>query len=412
MTPFQRWFYLFALIIAGESIYMLPYMRRTFQTSMESVLQLSGTEIGLLNGMFGILALLCYFPSGWMADRFSARSLLSFSLFATAAGGFFMTTLPDFRSLVILHAVWGVTSILTFWGALIKATRYWGSEDRQGLGFGLLDGGRGVVGALLASVATLAFAVSASTATGLISVIQVYSLAPLIAGIVVLLALPRRMRGADDVPAAVAGTDELEEGSSLGVALRNPNVWLFSLIIFCAYFLFLGAFEFPAYVERAYDQTKAFGATLGTARDWMRPLAALGAGLLADRVSPSRTIGVAFALLMLTFGSLALVPAGLVPMWLLWGQVLLTAAAVFALRAVYFALLQELRIPLTRTGTVVGIVSFVGFLPDTFAHLLSGVIVDASAGAAAGYQLYFAYLAGVAAVGWFVTWVLRQRLKQ
>ena len=65
----QRWLFLASLMLAGESIYMLVYMRKTFQTSMEQVFQVSATEIGLLNSMFGILALACYFPGGWLADR-------------------------------------------------------------------------------------------------------------------------------------------------------------------------------------------------------------------------------------------------------------------------------------------------------------------------------------------------------
>ena len=44
----------------------------------------------------------------------------------------------------------GVTTILFFWAALIRATRDWGGNNAQGRAFGLLDGGRGLLAALLA----------------------------------------------------------------------------------------------------------------------------------------------------------------------------------------------------------------------------------------------------------------------
>ncbi|MEX2452146.1 MAG: MFS transporter, partial [Rhodospirillales bacterium] len=162
-VAWQRWFYIGSLMLAGESIYMLPYMRKTFQTSMEEVFRLDAAEIGLLNSMFGVLALACYFPGGWLADRLSARKLLTFSLVSTGLGGLYMTTLPSYAGLLAVNAFWGVTSILTFWAALIKATRNWGGENEQGLSFGLLDGGRGAVGAVLASLAAVAFAFSGTT---------------------------------------------------------------------------------------------------------------------------------------------------------------------------------------------------------------------------------------------------------
>ena len=90
---------------------------------MRDVLHLDNTQVGFLNSMFGLLALICYFPGGWLADRFSARKLLVVSLLATGLGGLYLATVPSYAELLALHAFWGVASILTFWAALIKATR-------------------------------------------------------------------------------------------------------------------------------------------------------------------------------------------------------------------------------------------------------------------------------------------------
>ena len=70
--------------------------------------------------------------------------------------------------------------------------------------------------------------------------------------------------------------------------------------------------------------------------------------------------------------------------------------AVFSLRAVYFALLEEAQLPLAFTGTAVGVVSVIGYSPDVFVGLVSGGLLDAYPGAEGHrYFLYFLAAAGV-----------------
>ena len=392
-----------SLILAGESIYMLPYLRKSFQTSMEATFGLTSLEVGMLNALFGILALVCYLPGGWLADRFSARRLLTLSLVGTGAGGLYMATVPGFAGLLAVHAFWGVFSILTFWAALIKAVRLWSGPDEQGRAFGILDGGRGVVGAGLGSIAAVCFGLSNSVESGLVAVIVVYSAASVLAGIAIWFTVP------DDhetFSGHQPNDGRLHVLDSIGQTLRRPAVWLIAVIIFCAYFSFLGTYEFPAYAERGFDRSKEFGAWLGAFRDWLRPAAAIIAGIIADRVSAAKAIRAAFILLMLSYASLSLIPHALTPIALLWAQVTATALAVFALRGIYFALLEESGIPMHLTGIAVGTISMIAYTPDIFAPLLAGWLVDASPGVL-GYRRYFGLLAAIAAIGFWATFVIR-----
>ncbi|MCB1848901.1 MAG: MFS transporter, partial [Halieaceae bacterium] len=122
---------------------------------MLEVFGLSNTQLGDIFAVYGVVALLAYFPGGAIADRYSARALMTLSLVATALGGFYLATLPPPPMLYLLFAYWGLTSILLFWAALIKATRDWGGQHTQGLAFGVLDGGRGLVASVLATLAML-----------------------------------------------------------------------------------------------------------------------------------------------------------------------------------------------------------------------------------------------------------------
>jgi len=384
-----------SLILAGESIYMLPYLRKSFQTSMEATFELSSTQIGTVNAMFGIMALVCYLPGGWLADRFSARRLLTLSLLATGLGGLYMASVPGYAGLLAVHAFWGVFSILTFWAALIKATRLWSGADEQGRAFGILDGGRGAVGAGLGSIAAACFALSTSTESGLVAVILVYSAASILAGIAVWFVVP------DDHATATEHDPEPGRGhvlASIGHALRIPDVWLVALVIFCGYFAFLGTYEFPAYAERGFDKSKEFGAWLGAFRDWLRPVAAVLAGVIADRVSASRTIAVCFVVLVISYGSLWALPPDQASIAFVGTQITATALAVFALRGIFYALLEETGIPMHLTGITVGTISMLAYTPDVFAPLLAGWLVDNSPGAL-GYRRYFGVLAVTMMVG-------------
>ncbi|MFW6066976.1 MAG: MFS transporter [Myxococcota bacterium] len=405
----HRWVYLAALMWAGEGIYMLPYMRKTFETSMAEAFGITGTELATVNGLFGALALVCYFPGGWLADRFPARPLLTISLVTTGAGGLYLTTFPGYAGLLAVHAFWGVTSILTFWAALIKATREWGGSDAQGRGFGALDAGRGVVAALLASIATYVFAQGTTSQARLEGVLWVYGLAPIAAGAFVWVVLPSRLpveRRRGDAAGEPAPTRS--PVASWKAAARRPEVWLLAVVVFAAYWLYLGTFAFPAFAERAHGQSKTFGAVLGTFRDWLRPVAAIGAGLLADRLRSSRVIGAGFLLLCVTFASLCWLPASAGGVGWLWAQVTAAALAVFALRGVYYALMEEGRIPRGLTGTAVGIVSVVGYAPDTFAFLLSASLVRAGP-EGAGDRAHFGLLAAIAVVGFLASTAIAKR---
>ena len=76
------------------------------------------------------------------------------------------------------------------------------------------------------------------------------------------------------------------------------------------------------------------------------------------------------------------------------------------LRGVYFALLEENRVPSFLTGAVAGSVSFIGYTPEIFFGPVTGRILDANPGPV-GHQNYYLFLAVVAALGVVVVaWLL------
>ena len=139
-------------------------------------------------------------------------------------------------------------------------------------------------------------------------------------------------------------------------------------------------------------------ARLTTWGAYLRPVAAVMAGLLADRFDSARAIVVAFGLLVAAYGVLATTSLDTGSMTLLMSSLLVTFAAVYALRGIYYALLEETRTPKHLTGASVAVIAFVGYTPEIFFGPVTGRILDASPGVA-GHLDYFVFLTAMASAG-------------
>lgn len=393
------------LILAGEAIYALPFhLTRFFRPTLLEVFDLSATELGAAQSIYGIVAMLAYFPGGPLADRFPARKLMAASLWTTALGGLYLATFPGYTGAMFVWGFFGVTTILLFWAALIRATRDWGDEQSQGKAYGILDGGRGLLAAGMASIGVIIFdlafpdgyaaANASERADALRTVIYGYTAVTIGAGIFVWFALTDPERSSSHA-SFLASTSV---GRNIVTVLKIPAVWLQALIVACAYVGFKGVDNLTLFAVDAYGLDPVEAAEVVAIGAWTRPFAALAAGLLGDRFSISRMLFLAFVTLLgsYLFFAFDTPAAGAVNILLL--NVLVSCIAVFALRGLYFAVFEEAKIPLGVTGTAVGLVSVIGYTPDIFTYLVAGILIDRSPGLA-GHQHYFMFLAAFAAIG-------------
>ena len=82
----------------------------------------------------------------------------------------------------------------------------------------------------------------------------------------------------------------------------------------------------------------------------------------------------------------------------------------FALRGIYFALLEESGTPRELTGTAVGIISFVGYTPEIYMGPLTGWLIREArrqGDVLAGYHQIFLFLFVLAIAGSIATFALR-----
>ena len=178
------------------------------------------------------------------------------------------------------------------------------------------------------------------------------------------------------------------------------------MIIVCAYCCYKGLDTYSLYAVEVLGKDEVEGARLAAIGAWTRPVAALLAGLVSDRFNAARSIGATFAVLIVSYFTWSMaVPTG-VGINVIYLNFFVSYFAVFALRGIYFALLEANKTPKYLTGAAVGMVSFIGYSPEIFFAPIAGRILDANPGIV-GHQHYFMFLAAIAAAGILVVcWLL------
>lgn len=405
-----------ALIVAGEAIFGLPFVVvRVFRPTLLDVFGITNLQLGSAFSLYGVLAMAAYLPGGPLADRYSARVLMAIALVATAAGGIVYAQIPTSGTLTLVFGYWGITTILLFWSPMIRVTRSWGGAHAQGRAFGILDGGRGLFAAVLGSGTVFLFSAllpeDSATATlqqrteALRWVIVTFTAFTVLAAVLVWSVLPTSDR--EPTPSGERRNALGEVWANVLKVARNRAVWLQTGIVLTAYCGYKSLDDYSLYAADAFGYTDVQAAQVGTVALWVRPIAAISAGLIGDRVGVSRAVIVCFAVGTLGYAAMALGIVGLALPWMLFVMVVTTSAMVFALRGLYFALFRAAKVDRALTGTAAGIVSVLGYTPDVFIGPLNGVLTDSFAGAA-GHHYFYASVAGFMAIGWACAWLFQR----
>jgi len=407
------WYYIPLLILAGEAVFVLPFVIvRVFRPTVLDVFGLNNVELGICFSVYGVVALASYFFGGPLADKFPPRKLIAISLWLTGAGGLIYATFPNFTTLNILYGYWGITTIFLFWAPMIKATRAWGGRNAQGKAFGFLDGGRGLVGALFGLFGVLIFAWFISSEVSIASLGErresLRYVILLSTGIIFIIGALvwffMKMHGNAEKSIIL---DRISL-AQVGQVLRLPAVILLMIITMCAYIGYKVTDIFSLYAQdvMGYDQVES--AEVGTFLQFIRPVAGVLMGFLADRTQTTSWLLSSF---VFTFVGSLLFASGLIASSstiLFFISILIIATGIYAARVLYFAVMDRGNIPLVLTGTAVGLISIIGYTPDIFAGPLIGVLLDQSPGRE-GHQHVFWVLALFSFVGGAASWFYHRK---
>lgn len=381
------------LIVSGAMCYAFPYFRSYYYDTYMEAFGFNDIQMGVLGSAYGSFAILAYFLGGFCADRWPAKNLLALSMLVSGVLGLALLAYPPFWVVFAIHAVWGITTILTFWDALVKALRTIASEDEQGRVFGLFEGGRGATNMIQSALILAAFGlISAKSGgkAGISMIIIIYAVIYILLGVLILLCYKE--------PEFKRETHAIVNVPQLKKVLKMPTTWLQSAIIFCSYAMCCSYFYVTPYAQEVFGATAVVSAACGYFSQYIRPIGCVVAGFAADRIGSSKVCAISFVVMILSTVGVLFTPGQMSMIWMLLISIAGIYASMYACQSMHFAIMEEGDYPHEYTGTAVAIITPIGYSVEAISSLVAGYCLATWDGAM-GYKVFFGFLLALAVIG-------------
>jgi nitrate/nitrite transporter NarK len=400
----KDWMTLIAVCAAGGTIFKLAYIWETYSVQLQETLNVPFGQMGFMMTAFAFTQFFSYLPGGWLVDFISIKILVPLSLLITGLAGLYYATMPPFIHLLVIQGIFGITTTLLFWEAMIKAVRLIGDKSGHGKGFGFLEGGRGVFGTIFSFLSLYAFTKAGEGAGGMKAAILTYSIILIALGIITFFLIEKNE--------AEGNLSPKESLQGLVKVIKTKEIWLCGLVIFFGYSAYNGLSFFSPYIKNIFGMSDSLTVGIGIVRQYgiaifMAPIG----GIIADRMGSSlKFLRASLLSAIIVVGIIMLVPAN--PAYSIVVSVLmLVLAGVFmTIRGTYFAPIAEAGFPAALTGSAAGAASLIGYLPDFFISSYYGNFIDKYPGST-GYVYIFISIIVFAVMGIACAMILSKMLK-
>ncbi len=398
--------------IAVGILYFVPYMRANYYTQFQQATGLTNGQIGELASLYGLIGMFGYIPSGILADKFSARNLVSFSMVGTGCLILWHATMPDFETLMIIYAGMAVTSLVTFWAAFLKALRLIADEEDQGKSFGGNETLRWFWRFVISSVGLAILSSSADVKDGFVNLLVFSGIVYIVVGVLCYIVIPSQAMGSrktsdDDKP---FGFKDIVE------AVKIPGAWLISGIIFCAYLVYNSYVYLTPYFVDIMGMTPEASSVVAIIRTYiLGVISVFVGGWLADRSAANNSTRSKIILYLYIAVIISFIPMFFINgeqnlTWLAVGLACIITFLITSFRGAYWAILGECGVGISKTGMVVGAASVIAYSSDAFIFKIWGDWLDAYPGIT-GYKMIFASVVVVAIIGGILSIIVMKNAK-
>ena len=411
----KKWISFGTLMLGAGTIYKLGFMKDAFYVPMQEFMGLSHTQIGVAMSIAGWISTFGFLAAILVVDRISKKIMIPASLLGICVCGLFLSTFPSYPVFLLIYCLLAIFADMLYWPTMLKTVRLLGNEDEQGRMFGILEAGRGLMDTIVAFCALAIFSAMGSTAAGLRAAILFYAIVPGVIAIIAFLLLEPDEKPEVSVSKVSSAAKQEKKDNTIKRALKNKNIWLVSFNVFFVYSVYCGLTYFIPFLEEAYALPAALVGVYGIINQYgLKMLGGPIGGFITDKVLHSATkyLRICFVIvagILVVFACLPHKELGIV-----MGMVitLTISAFVFSMRAIFFAPMDEVKVPRDITGSAMSIGSFVGYLPGAFMYAVYGGILDKFEGMA-GYRIVFIVMACFAVVGFLLSaYILRVIKKQ
>ena len=157
-------------------------------------------------------------------------------------------------------------------------------------------------------------------------------------------------------------------------------------------------------MQQNYGMSAVAVGFIMVAQLWMRPIAAVSAGWLGDFTNREKVLCILFVVSSIALASILIVPEG-AGSGVLLIVVLAVGLATYAVRGIYWGVLESCDLSVSVKGLAIGAISLVGYSPDIYLPLIYGYLIETYPGRL-GYSIYFSGIAVGGLVGAVAAWQL------
>ncbi|NTW39129.1 MAG: MFS transporter, partial [Cellulomonadaceae bacterium] len=338
-------------------------------------------------------------------DKVRVRTLASVGFISTALLVFVYAALPSYAVLVMVFIGMGITTILIWWGIRYKLVRLISEEDEYAKNIGMSYGFYGAAGLVVGFVNLgIVNALSDNIETAVTVLLVFLGVLILALGVLSLVFIPK-------FEGELAGGGAFKISDSLK-ALKSPVVWISALTMFFVYFYYTGVTYTTPYLTDVFAASLVVVSIVGIVRTYgVTLLAGPAFGAMAHRAkSPSRVIWIGSIATAVALVVLAVMPVNAAMITVAAAIAVLLGFIANGVFGVVSSQLTEGKVPLSMFGAATGILSVVGFLPDTFSSAWFGGMIDAQGNDA--YPKIFWILAASGVLAAATSFLLRWYIKR
>lgn len=395
ISSLHKWALLILISMGSSIIYAPMYLKNVFYDPLMQALGCTNADLGMMVSAYGLAAMICYLPSGIIADKVRMRTLATVGFLATAVLVFVYATLPSVGVCLALFVAMGVTSILIWWGTRFKVVRLCCEEEEYASKIGISYSIYGVTGLVIGLINAAIIAALSNTLGVIIAILGVLSFF-----------LIPDFKGEINKDAKLFSLSEAIE------AFKHPGVIWACIAYFCVYAVYQGATYTTPYLTQCFGADGNLVNVVGLIRTYgIGLLAGPVVGFIATKIkSPSKTIIGTFILSIAVLIGFIMFPQSTEGALVASALVVLFGFTTYGAFSIGSSPLSEVKIPMRIFGTAAGLLSVVGFMPDVFIHTWYGSMIDAQGTAA--YTGIFTIEIVLAVIGAFCLFMLLRTVKK
>jgi Sugar phosphate permease len=388
-STFKKYLTLIILGFAGGSIYAFPYMKYVFYDPMVNALHISNGQAGFLLSMYAMGCMILYIPGGILADKMSPKKALICSLLGTTALTVLFAITFNYTVALVIWLLLAFSSGFVFWSALLKAIRMIGNEKEQGRLYGVYYASNGITATLVNYVSLEVFSKFKNQQTGFFWAMIVMAAFTGVVAVLLMVFMKEDTKNAG----STVNENEKFHFSDVTAVLKNPTVWIISIIFFCTYGIYTSTSYFTPYLTDVMKVSVKSAGVFGIIRTYVFMLVAPISGYIADKFFKSTLKWFVGGFILFICSMASIIIAGpSASSVLISALTLLPGLFSLALYNIMFSIMSEVKIPIKIAGTAIGIASICGYAPDLFLNTIFGNLLDKHGNG--GYSFIFATLVG------------------